>query len=294
MNKYLIFRTDRVGDFLVTAILLKSIKENDPTAHISVIGSIKNSAYIKTFPFVDNVIQLDNNFLSKIKVFLKVFRFKYKSIIIHDNKRRSKFISYFLKSTNKIDISDFKDNTHIEIIKNILQKMEFNFSNKALNILSHRNPKNNSYEKNQIQLHFDEKWIFNDYIKKFINIEPAENELVNFIKEIVIKKEKKLIITTGINLPNKINKIENELNELKISLHKNLDFLELEKITSQSSVLISCHGAISHVAAAYNIKQIDIIDKTYNYSRWTNHFRNYNYLYRENFSKLSCRILDLI
>ena len=294
MNKYLIFRTDRVGDFLVTAILLKSIKENDSTAHISVIGSIKNSAYIKTFPFVDKVIQLDNNFLSKIKVFFKVFKFKYKSIIIHDNKRRSKFISYFLKSTNKIDISDFKDNTHIEIIKNILQKMEFNFSNKALNILSHRNPKNISYEKNQIQLHFDEKWIFNDYIKKFINIEPAENELINFIKEIVKKKEKKLIITTGMNLPNKINKIENELIELKISLHKNLDFLELEKITSQSKVLISCHGAISHVAAAYNIKQIDIIDKTYNYSRWTNHFRNYNYLYRDNFSKLSCRILDLI
>ena len=192
------------------------------------------------------------------------------------------------------NISDFKDNTHIEIIKNILQKMEFNFSNKALNILSHRNPKNNSYEKNQIQLHFDEKWIFNDYIKKFVNIEPAENELINFIKEIVKKKEKKLIITTGINLPNKMNKIENELNELNISLHKNLDFLELEKITSQSKVLISCHGAISHVAAAYNIKQIDIIDKTYDYSRWTNHFRNYNYLYRDNFSKLSCRILDLI
>ena len=294
MNKYLIFRTDRVGDFLVTAILLKSIKENDSTAHISVIGSIKNSAYIKTFPFVDNVIQLDNNFLSKIKVFFKVFKFKYKSIIIHDNKRRSKFISYFLKSTNKIDISDFKDNTHIEIIKNILQKMEFNFSNKALNILSHRNPKNNNFKKNQIQLHFDEKWIFNDYIKKFINIEPAENELINFIKEIVKKKEKKLIITTGMNLPNKINKIENELNELKISLHKNLDFLELEKITSQSNLLISCHGAISHIAAAYNIKQIDIIDKTYNYNRWTNHFRNYNYLYRDNFSELSRRILNLI
>ena len=161
---------------MVTAILLKCIKENDPTAHISVIGSIKNSAYIKTFPFVDNVIQLDNNFLSKIKVFFKVSKFKYKSIIIHDNKRRSKFISYFLKSNNKIDISDFKDNTHIEIIKNILQKMKLNFSNNSLNILSHRNPKNNSY-KNQIQLHFDEKWIFNDYIKKFINIEPTENEL---------------------------------------------------------------------------------------------------------------------
>ena len=64
------------------------------------------------------------------------------------------------------------------------------------------------------------------------------------------------------------------LNELKIWVYKILDFLELEKITSQSYLLISCHGAISHIVAA-NIKQIDIIDKTYT-DKWTNHFRNYN------------------
>ena len=48
--------------------------------------------------------------------------------------------------------------------------------------------------------------------------------------------------------------------------------MELEKVTSRSKILISCHGAISHIAAALNIKQIDIIDKSYNYNRWTNHF----------------------
>ena len=64
MNKYLIFRTDRIGDFLVSAILLKCIKKNDPNAHISVISS-KNYDYIKTFPYVNNVIQLNNNFISK-------------------------------------------------------------------------------------------------------------------------------------------------------------------------------------------------------------------------------------
>ena len=293
MNKYLIFRTDRVGDFLVSAILLRCIKKNDPTAHITVVASEKNFTYVKTFPFVDNVIRLDNNFLSKIGVFFNLFKFKYKCVIIHDNKRRSKFISYFLKSTDKINIADLKKNTHIEIIKNILQKMKFNFSNDCLNILSHRNQKKNRYQ-NQIQLHFDEKWIFDDYIEKFINIEPTENELIFFIKQIIEKKEKKLIITTGVSLPNKMNRIHPVLNELNIELHKNIDFLELEKITSQSNVLISCHGAISHVAAAYNIKQIDIIDKSYNYNKWTNHFRNYNYLHRDNFSKLSCRILDLI
>ena len=292
MNNYLIFRTDRVGDFLVSAILLKCIKKNDPAAHISVVASRKNFSYISTFPFVDRVIQLDNNFSSKIEVFFRLLKFKYKDIIVHDNKNKSKFISYFLKSTSKIDISSIQNNTHIEIIKKILQRMKFDYSNDALDILSHRKQKKS--DKNQIQLHFDEKWIYNDYIKKFINIEPTENELKNFIKQIIKKTEKKLIVTTGLNLPNKMKNIESMLNDLKIKLHQNLNFLELEKITSQSNVLISCHGAISHVAAAYNVKQIDIIDKTYNYNRWTDHFRNYNYLHRDNFSKLSSRIIDLL
>ena len=90
MNKYLIFRTDRIGEFLVSAILLKCIKKNDPSAHITLIASNKNYSYIKTFPYVDQVIQLNNNFLSKINIFIKLIKFKYKSIIIHDNKKRSK------------------------------------------------------------------------------------------------------------------------------------------------------------------------------------------------------------
>ena len=43
-----------------------------------------------------------------------------------------------------------------------------------------------------------------------------------------------------------------------------------------------------------NQNQIDIIDKSYNYSRWTKHFRNYNCIYRDNFTNLSKEILQLI
>lgn len=293
MNKYLIFRTDRVGDFLVTAILLKCIKKNDPNGHISVVASNKNFEYIKTFPYVDNVIQLNNNFLGKLSVFIKLFKFEYKTIIIHDDKKRSKFISFFLKSKNKINILKLQNVTHIQLIKDILQKMNFNFFNEALNTLSHRNLKKINDE-NIIQLHFDEKWIFKDYIEKFINIEPTEIELINFVKQIIKKNKGRLVITTGFYLPNKMEKIKPMLIDLKVNLYEGLDFLELEKITSKSNILVSCHGAISHVAASNDIKQIDIIDKSYNYSKWTNHFRNYNFLYRENFKKLSSKIIKLI
>jgi len=64
VNRYLIFRTDRIGDFLVTAILLKCIKKNDLNAHITLIASNSNLSYIKTFPYVNQVIPLNNNFLS--------------------------------------------------------------------------------------------------------------------------------------------------------------------------------------------------------------------------------------
>ena len=293
MNKYLIFRTDRIGDFLVSAILLKCIKKNDPNAHISVVASNKNYEYIKTFPYVDNVFQLNNNFISKLSVFFKLFKFKYKTIIIHDDKKRSKFISLFLKSKNKINILKSQNLAHIELIKDILQKMNFVFFNDSLNTLTHRNLKTFS-NKNLIQLHFDEKWIFKDYIEKFINIEPTEIELVNFVKQIIKKNMGSLVITTGSNLPDKINKIKPTLIDLKVNVYEGLNFLELEKITSKSNVLISCHGAISHVATANNIKQIDIIDKSYNYGKWTNHFRNYKFLYRDNFAKLSSKIIELL
>ena len=293
MNKYLIFRTDRIGDFLVSAILIKCIKINDPSANITVIASDKNYYYIKLFPYVDRVELLNNNFLSKIILILKLFKDRYKNIILHDNKKRSKFISFFLRCNNKISIENTQKVLHIEIIKNILKQMNFNYFDEALNTLDHHK-KNNANDKGLIQLHFDEKWIFNDYIKKFIKIEPTEIELINFIKMIIKKSRKKLLITTGIRLPKIMKKIKPLLRELEIEIYEDLNFSHLEKITSKTSILISCHGAISHVAAANNIRQIDIIDKSYDYGKWTGHFRNYKPLYRDSFNFLSNKIVELI
>ena len=39
MNNYLFFRTDRIVDFLMSAVLIKSIKRNDNNSHITVITS---------------------------------------------------------------------------------------------------------------------------------------------------------------------------------------------------------------------------------------------------------------
>ena len=69
MNKYLIFRTDRIGDFFLALILINSIKQNDPNSHITIVSSNKNHEYIKTFNIIDNVVLLNHGLINKIKVF---------------------------------------------------------------------------------------------------------------------------------------------------------------------------------------------------------------------------------
>ena len=48
MKNYLIFRTDRIGDFLLTCILINNIKRNDKNSFITLVCSEYNYEYIKT------------------------------------------------------------------------------------------------------------------------------------------------------------------------------------------------------------------------------------------------------
>ena len=292
MSNYLIFRTDRIGDFLITLILIKSIIENNKNANITVIASEKNYTYIKNCKFINNIYLLKDNIFNRLLLIFKLRKYFYKSIIIHDNKKRSKFISHFLKSNQLINIDKIKEYPHIDIIKYILKELNLTFNTSSLNILDDK--RKNDHLRKGIVLHFDEKWMHNTYIQKYTNIQPTENELILFIKSLIEKNDEQLKITTGINTPQILKAVLKSFKENELKIFENLNFLELEKIILNSDLLISCHGALSHIAAAINIKQIDIIDKSYNYSRWTKHFRNYNYIYRDSFKNLSKEILRLI
>ena len=113
---------------------------------------------------------------------------------------------------------------------------------------------------------------------------------------IINKSGKKLVITTGVKKPKILNKISSNKFNSKLIILSNIDFIEIENIVDSCELLISCHGAISHVAAAKNIRQIDIIekDKLNFYKRWTEHFRNYNFIYRKNFKNLSRDIINML
>ena len=294
MKKYLIFRTDRVGDFLFTLKFIKIIKLNDRNSEITVVASERNQDYIKTFTEVDKVILLKNNLLSKIKLIFNLRKDKYDTIIVHDGKNRSRFVSFFLKSKFKVVCVTDLIHSQIDIIKGACKKIFLEFHENCIDFLDKRNHSYNDLPfKNYIHLHFDEKWIFNDYIKKYKNIEPKDEELLLFINNIVLKN-KKLIVTTGKNTSIKLNNLKEKINHKNIKIYENQSLLEIENIVFKSELLITCHGWISHIASARKIKQIDIIDESYPYNMWTSHFRNYNYLNRTSFNDISKQILDLI
>ena len=297
MNKYLIFRTDKIGDFLISAILIKSIRRNDPDSFINVVASEKNYNYIKSFKTVDKITLLTKGILSKLKLIYFLRKEKYNTIIIHDRKQRSILISLFLKTNLKIVSNANLNISYFSDIKKILNHLNFSFDKADLNTLNNRTYVGlENLENNYILFHFDEKWIHKEYISNYINIEPSEKELVSFFNLLVNKTNKKLVVTTGLNSPQILNKIFRDKFNSKINYFNNLNFLEIESIIDKSDLLISCHGAVSHLATAKNIKQIDIIDesKTNFYKKWTDHFRNYSFIYRKNFSDLSKEIINLL
>ncbi len=293
MNKYLIFRTDRVGDFLLSLILINSIKRNDPNSQISLVASEKNYEYIKSFTNIDNVYCYKKGFFNRIYLINNLRKNFFDFLILHDDKKRSKFISFFLQFKKKINFKNTLNLTHIQIIQNILDKMNYNFHPDDYNILLNRNY-NKVITNNYIVFHYDEKWSKNTYISSYTDIEPNYDELYYFLHKLSEKTKLYIIVTTGTKTPSLFLKLLNNNKNKKIIFLKDQNFLDLENIISKCYLLISCHGAVSHIASAHNIKQIDIIDTNKNnpYDRWTSHFRNYKSLKRNKFSNLSNLILN--
>ena len=157
MNQFLIFRTDRIGDFILTSILIKSIKRNNPKSKITVICSEKNFEYIKNYSLVDETIIFPNTFFKKISFYFSIMRKKIDYSLCLDGKKRSIFAAYlsnakvkiftvtkkFYKTflfNNKNNVLLFDDfPSRIEEFKLILSKLNFNFLENDLNIFENEN-----------------------------------------------------------------------------------------------------------------------------------------------------------
>ena len=307
----LVFRTDRLGDFLISCPFIISYKNKHKNNKINVVTSEYNNDYIKKFKFIDNVISLKNEyrFFPKLVVLLKIIfklrKIKFDKIIILDGKKRSFFISLFLKGSKYILLQSnqlrllskffkYKYVVNYEIqsqLKNfsyLANLNDFNIEDKKPNIYDNYSfDKEFKFQNKYLIIHLDEKWFSQFYYKDFTDIKPNEIQIDKFIRQIVdqTKSNFDIVITTGFkktiiddyfqkNYSRKAENIyENEIKNIKIMYISNTTFNQIENIIKNSSLLICCEGAVSHVSHFFNVKTIALYEKKRleHIKYWTGH-----------------------
>ena len=328
MTNILIFRTDRIGDLLLTCPAIKTIKKYFPNSSLDVVTSEKNFEYAKTFDFINTVYLFPKkNLLKKIFFFFKLNKNYYDYIYIFDGKDRSILISCFLSSKNKF--AKIVKTKHAYLCKlfnikyaqdifgknlNDLHQSLLDYSNikEKINNFDYLNTKyDNKYAadipfKDLIMIHFDEKWFSSTYINHYEDISPVYEDLVNFLE--VISKKNNVVITTGLYSNDLIKRL---ISDSKKKINKNIhqsninnnilivnkpSFIDLESILRKTKVLISCHGALTHAAASLNVKIIDIVENSKDdlVKRYSLYIQDYHKLNRENFKDLAGNIFKII
>ena len=325
MVNILIFRTDKIGDFLISCPTIITIKKYFKESHITLISSEKNYNYANNLNIFDKIyIFPKKSFLQKIKFINILRKNKYDYTFIFDGKERSIIATSLIKSNIKVSLSQnikfyFKflgikfvndnENTNLDsIFQKMLSISNINVSISNYDFLLNRkenNFSNNIPIKQYIQIHLDEKWFSHLYIKSYKNINPTFSEFIDFLN--VLSKNDNVLISTGLFDFDLISKLINEYFEKinnKIFMKKNNDKLifliykptidDLVSLFKNAKTAILCHPGIIHIASALNIKIIDIIekDKRLHYQKWTSHIKKYNSIYRDDFNLLKKNLLN--
>ena len=327
LTKILIFRTDRIGDLILTCPTIISIKKYFKKCDITLITSNKNYDYAKSLNQFNSVIQFPrSNIINKIKFIYDLYKKKFDYIFVFDGKERSVLTAACLKSKIKVALTNsikfhyklfkiklFKD-TENSNLNEIFQKM-LDYSNIKTRIGNYnfiKNKSNNNFSNKipmdqYIHIHLDEKWFSELYIRSYTNINPNYDDFIFLINS--ISKQSNILITTGIIDTIIINDLKEKFFERvneKIYYKKNSgkliylvyrpSFEDIESLLRKSKILIACHGSITHAANSFDIKKIDILEekKINFYKRFTSYLEKYHPIYRSNFILLRDDIIKKI
>ena len=253
---YLIFRTDRIGDFLITSSLIRTIKRNDSRSKIFIVASNKNADFIRKYDLVDEVFLLKSKKITdRIDLFLELRKYRFNTIIVSDKKNTSIFLGFLLRSQNKIfnvsknfqkkilnifynDVFLDNDNLKNKSIKDILmnnsKSLKFDLEDEDFHYLKSNQFKNeflyndllNLENLDFLLLHYDEKWEIESYSKLFkkastlTNIDVEREIFMEFLFNLSKKTSKKIIITTGTIDTKIINALKASSNKINESLYE--------------------------------------------------------------------------
>ena len=322
----LIFRTDRIGDFIISCPFIKSYKNKFNKIPITIISSEYNYNYVNKFDFIEKTIPLKPGvklfpkLIILFKMIIKLRKNKYKHIIILDGKARSFFISFFLKGEKSILLQSKKLKLFSKIFKykfvvnhEIQSQLKnfsflsniigFNITNKNPKI--HTNTQNDnkfSFLNNYIILHLDEKWFSNLYYSDFTDISPKANDLNFLIKKISksIDQNLDIVVTSGnkkikslIEFTSNFETSDNciykkKIIDQKVIFFDGLSIDELTHLVSCSKLVICCEGAISHLSYNFSIPTLALYEKKrlQHTNFWTSHMNNISLYERKKINDL--------
>jgi ADP-heptose:LPS heptosyltransferase len=301
MKKFIIFRTDRLGDFIIITSIIKAIKDKYKNPHITVVGSPYNKKLINCYKIIDKTIIYNKNssFFEKISIFNYIRKSNYYCSLSLDGKSFSNFVNFFIKSKKKFGISyvfylfnfiiDFKWSKPNFIYNYLIfNKFEFFTSKKNLfnsehlpslfiklanNLNLNLTSKKNYYYEIKDKNIFLFKKLFSKKVKSkyvLIHLDEKWNDihLINkdFSRELIIFQKrinKKLVITSNKNNDLYYKNLKQNLKTYKkIVFLENLNLALFERFIAMSSFTISCHsGFLVQISGFNKTNVIDIINK---------------------------------
>ena len=236
MKRIIIFRTDRLGDYIIHSRPIYELKKEYSDSHIIVVCSRTNKKILEKANYIDELIEYnkDDNLLKKLKIFKLIVKHSYFASFILDGKKFSYICNYFLRSKNKYGLS-------YKSFKNIFFKIAFYNPSRLYNYLffdkveyftSRRYLKDkeslcvkylNLFNDLNLKLTNKDNYIFespNEFEKIFINLK----ERLNLNKYLLIHFDEKWVDILNVNteLVENIKILQKSLNiKIIITAYKN-------------------------------------------------------------------------
>ena len=255
MKNILIFRTDRLGDFIIHSRPIYELKKKFKDSKIIIVCSNLNTKILDNVDYIDEKIIYDQNFsiLEKIYVFIKLIKIKYYAVFILDGKKFSLFCNMFLRSSHKFGfaykyqktilnrlliyfkpnilyrkfffdkISYFSSRKYLEKTESLCQKYLnfFNFFDLRLTIndnyiFKNNNSSQNKFDKIKKDYKIDE-YLLIHFDEKWFDIVSKYDDLKQSIIKLQEKYGKKIILTGYNNNFEYYNYLKNSFSYIDIS-----------------------------------------------------------------------------
>ncbi len=319
MKKILIFRTDKLGDYVICSKILYSLKKR--YGHLTVVCSNVNYKLISKQKFIDKIIIYHKklSILKKIKIFLKLLFNYYYLIISWDGKKYSLLASLFLfskykvclvyKKTKKIINFNFnlfrpslliakiffnkflifnsrnnlKKTEHLPTIYSQLVSEYINENNKDYYL--EIDNKDDHYVKSYLDNNNIRDYIFIHFDEKWNDINLIEDDLFDSLILLSNKLKKKIIISS---YNNNFKYFINLRYHFEKYMDKNIFFLEdldiniFERFINYAILNITCHSGFLVQSTGFNKSNcVDILNE--NEKLWVSCWLPSNDKYKQTF-----------